>query len=140
MAGAGWPSTIYPGGDDLAAGRGASSAPSRSLAWLQPEGRRAPPQVLVGAALVVLALIASSSPAVAKGQFLSWQSWDLYNRPGKPVNVEYVWKADYNGIRFPKNRTRVFTVQASAAPSTGGRRRSMRSCNDHWDEDLVPLA
>ena len=140
VAGAGWPSTIDPGGDDLARGAVLLATALALVAWLQPEGRRAPPQILVGAALVVLALIASSSTAVAKGQFLSWQNWDFYNKPGKPVNVDYIWRADYNGVRFPKNRTRVFTVQASPK-SVYWRATTLDAfVNDHWDEDLIPLA
>ena len=52
--------------------------------------------------------------AIAKSQFVEWENWDFYNKPGKPVNVEYIWKANYDGIDFPKERTRVFTVQAPA--------------------------
>ena len=140
VAGAGWPATIDPGSDDLGRGAMLLAAALALIAWLKPEGRRAPPQILVGAALVVLALVASSSTAVAKGQFLSWQNWDFYNKPGKPVNVEYIWKADYNGIRFPKNRTRVFTVRASAK-SVYWRATTLDAfSNDHWDEDLIALS
>jgi transglutaminase-like putative cysteine protease len=140
MAGAGWPSTIDPGTDDLARGAVLLAAALALVAWLKPEGRRAPPQILLGATLVVLALIASSSTAVAKGQFLSWQNWDFYNKPGKAVNVAYIWRADYNGVHFPKNRTRVFTVQASPR-SVYWRATTLDAfVKDHWDEDLIPLS
>ena len=114
VAGAGWPATILPGNDDLGRGAFVLAAVLALVAWLRPEARRAPPQILVGLGIVVVALLASSSGAIAKGQFVDWENWDFYNKHGKPVNVEYVWRANYDGIEFPKDRTRVFTVQAPA--------------------------
>ena len=140
VAGAGWPATIMPGDDDLGRGAFILAAVLALVAWLRPEGRRAPPQVLVGIGIVVVALVLSSSGAVAKGQFVSWENWDFYNKPGKPVEVSYVWRANYDGIDFPKERTRVFTVSAPAR-STYWRATTLDAfANDRWDEDLVPLA
>jgi transglutaminase-like putative cysteine protease len=136
-AGAGWPATILPGDDDLGRGAFLLVAALALVAWLRPEGRRAQPQVLTGTALVVLALIVSSSSAVAKGQFIGWQDWDLYTKPGKRVGVEYVWRSNYNGIRFPKKRTRVFTVHAPQN-SVYWRATTLDAFrNDVWDEDLI---
>ena len=140
VAGAGWPATIYPASDDLARGALLLAAALALVAWLQPQKRRAPPQILAGTGLVVLALIASSSGAVAKTQFLSWQNWDLYNKPGKPVSVEYIWRANYNGIKFPKKRTRVFTVRAPSR-SVYWRATTLDAfADDHWDEDLISIS
>ncbi len=139
-AGAGWPATIMPGRDDLGRGAFLLAASLALVAWLRPEGRRAPPQILVGTALVVVALIVSSSGAVAKGQFLDWQSWDVSTKAGKRVTVEYVWRANYNGIQWPKKRTRVFTVAAERR-STYWRATTLDAfVNDHWDEDLVSIS
>jgi protein-glutamine gamma-glutamyltransferase len=138
-AGAGWPATILPGSDDLGRGAFILAAALALVAWLRPETRRAPPQVLTGTAILVLALILSSSGSVAKGQFLGWQDWDLYNKPGKPLSVEYVWKANYEGITFPKERTRVFTVHAPKR-SVYWRATTLDAfADDHWDEDLISL-
>ena len=52
------------------------------VAWLRPGSRRAPPQILVGTGLVIPALTASSSGAVAKSQFLNWQDWNLSEKAG----------------------------------------------------------
>ena len=139
VAGAGWPATILPGNDDLGRGAFVLAAVLALVAWLRPEARRAPPQILVGIGIVVVALLASSSGAIAKGQFVDWENWDFYNKPGKPVNVEYVWRANYDGIEFPKDRTRVFTVQAPAR-SVYWRATTLDAfADDHWDEDLYSL-
>ena len=139
-AGAGWPATILPGSDDLGRGAFLLAAALALVAWLRPENRRAPPQILAGTALVVLALIVSSSGSVAKGQFIGWQNWDLYTKPGKRVGVEYVWRSDYNGVRFPKKRTRVFTVRASER-SVYWRATTLDAfTNDLWDEDLISVS
>jgi transglutaminase-like putative cysteine protease len=139
VAGAGWPATILPGNDDLGRGAFVLAAVLALVAWLRPEARRAPPQILVGIGIVVVALLASSSGAVAKGQFVDWENWDFYNKPGKPLNVEYVWRANYDGIDFPKDRTRVFTVQAPAR-SVYWRATTLDAfTDDHWDEDLHSL-
>ena len=139
VAGAGWPATIMPGDDDLGRGAFVLAAVLALVAWLRPEGRRAPPQILVGFGLIVVALIVSSSGAVAKSQFIGWENWDFYNKPGKPVEVGYVWRSNYAGIDFPKERTRVFTVKAPAR-STYWRATTLDVFeNDHWDEDQYPL-
>jgi hypothetical protein len=139
VAGAGWPATILPGKGDLARGALLLVAALTLVAWLRPGARRAPPQVLAGTGLVILALIASSSGAVAKSQFLDWQNWDLSARAGKPVSVQYVWRANYNGIRFPRKRTRVFTVQAPER-SVYWRATTLDTfTRDVWDEDLLAL-
>jgi transglutaminase-like putative cysteine protease len=139
-AGAGWPATIMPGSDDLGRGAFLLAAALALVAWLRPEGRRAPPQILTGTALVVLALIVSSWGSVAKGQFLGWQSWDLDVKHGKPLSVEYIWNSNYDGIRFPKKRTRVFTVRAPNR-SVYWRATTLDAfVNDGWREDPIPVS
>jgi transglutaminase-like putative cysteine protease len=136
-AGAGWPATILPGSDDLGRGAFLLVAALALVAWLRPESRRAPPQILAGTALVVLALIVSSSGSVARGQFIGWQNWDLYTKPGKRVSVEFVWRSNYDGVRFPKKRTRVFTVRAPDH-SVYWRATTLDAfSHDVWDEDLL---
>ncbi|MEK6274032.1 MAG: transglutaminaseTgpA domain-containing protein [Actinomycetota bacterium] len=139
VAGAGWPATILPGTDDLARGALLLVAALALVAWLTPGARRAPPQILAGAGLVIIALIASSSGAVAKSQFLGWQNWDLTSTSGKRVGVQYVWTSNYNGIRFPRKKTRVFTVRAPAR-SVYWRATTLDSfAHDLWDEELFVL-
>ncbi len=137
VAGAGWPATILPGQDDLARGALLLVAALALIAWLRPGARRAPPQILAGTGLVIVALIASSSGAVAKSKFLEWQNWELTRNAGDPVGVEYVWESNYKGIRWPRKRTKVFTVRASER-STYWRATTLDTfIRDVWDEDLI---
>jgi hypothetical protein len=136
-AGAGWPATILPGSDDLARGAFILIAALALVAWLRPESRRVPPQILTGTALVVLGLIVSSWGSVAKGQFLDWQNWELPTKQGKRLSVEYIWKSNYDGIHFPKKRTRVFTVRAPDR-SVYWRATTLDAfVDDAWTEDLI---
>ena len=139
VAGAGWPATILPGTDDLARGALLLVAALALVAWLRPGSRRAPPQILVGTGLVILALTASSSGAVAKSQFLNWQNWNLSEKAGKPVSVEYVWRSNYNGIRWPTKRTRVFTVHAPARAVYSRATTLDAFVHDKWEEDLFAI-
>jgi transglutaminase-like putative cysteine protease len=67
--------------------------------------------IAVAVVLIAAAALASTSEAVAKGAFLSWQSWDPYDRPDTPVGVQYIWNSHYLGIHFPKKKTTVFRVR-----------------------------
>jgi transglutaminase-like putative cysteine protease len=87
--------------------------------------------------VVVLALTLSASGAVAKGQFVDWQSWDFYNKPDAPVGVSYVWRADYDGVKFPNKRTRVLQVRASSRASYWRATTLDSFAEDHWNEDLT---
>ena len=139
VAGVGWPATIYPG-QDLARGAVVLIAVLALVAQLKPTGRRWAPQILVGTGLVVLALVTSSSGAVAKDQFLNWQNWDLSAKTGPSVSVSYVWRSNYSGISFPKKRTRVFTVSGPSRSAYWRATTLDAFVNDHWREDQIPAA
>jgi transglutaminase-like putative cysteine protease len=134
----GWPATLIPGERPLVPGMLGLIGVLAILFLLRRDG---PPRGVlhaagVGLVLVLVAVVASSSDAVAKPAFLSWQSWDPYDRPTTPVSVEYVWRANYEGIEFPKEPTVVMRVKAS------GPRRSLYwrattlddYSGDIWDE------
>jgi transglutaminase-like putative cysteine protease len=136
----GWPATLIPGGSALRSGALALVGVLAILFLLRGEGR---PRGLLQAAgvaglLVAVAVAVSTSEAVAKPAFLSWQSWDPYDRPTEPVSVDYVWKANYDGITFPEEPTTVMRVKVS------GSKRSLywraTTLDDYtgqiWDEDL----
>ena len=87
----------------------------------------------------MVALLASSSGAVAKPQFLNWQNWDFSKKDGPSVSVSYVWKANYSGISFPKKRTRVFTVRGPSR-SVYWRATTLDAfVRDHWREDQISV-
>ena len=127
LLGAGWPATMLPGDNELARGLLILATGLVLLAAVRPGPLKLRSQVLTGAAVVVLALTLSASGAVAKSQFVDWQSWDFYNKPDAPVGVSYVWRADYDGVKFPNKRTRVLQVRGSSRRATGGPRRSTPS-------------
>ena len=64
-------------------------------------------------ALVAAALAAATQPAVAKSEFLHWQTWKPISRPPAQVGVRYVWDSNYDGFTWPRKTTTVFKVQAS---------------------------
>jgi transglutaminase-like putative cysteine protease len=114
LIGAAWPLTLV-GGHGLARGALLLAGVLALLAW----GRERPPLsarpvLAAGVVLIAAAAVASSSAAVTKTNFLSWQAWDLYDQPDDPVDVRYVWDANYGGIHFPKKKTVVLTVAAPA--------------------------
>jgi transglutaminase-like putative cysteine protease len=111
----GWPLTLLPGHGDLARGALLAAAVLLLLAGAAAvPGRRVLAGIAIGALVVLTALGASSSPAVAKNELLRWQKWDPYNRPEKPVGVRYVWDSNYTGIHFPRKVTDVFHVSGVA--------------------------
>ena len=115
LVGAGWPATLLAGHDFQ---RGAVLL-AGLLAVLVGLGERPRAQgyaVVAGLAVVLAAVAASSSPALARHEFLGWQSWDFYTRPAKPVAVSYVWNSNYSGLTFPRKPTVVLKIKAPAAP------------------------
>lgn len=136
----GWPATLTPGDSPLGAGVLALVGVLAVLFLLRRDEPAGGLLQGAGVALVLVAaaVAASSSDSVAKGAFLSWQSWDPYDRPTEPVSVEYVWNANYDGITFPEKPTTVLRVKVS------GSRRSLywraTTLDDYtgqvWDEEL----
>jgi transglutaminase-like putative cysteine protease len=111
LVGAAWPVTLVPA-NELRWGAAVLAVTLMLLAAAgskPPRGLRTP--AIAAAALVVASLAAATSPAVAKGEFLDWKRWDLYDRPDDPVGVRYVWDASYSGIEFPEKKTRVLTIE-----------------------------
>jgi transglutaminase-like putative cysteine protease len=136
FAGAAWPVTLIR--DAPTASRGALLLVTALilLAALRPGPRTGLRQTaLVGGGLVVAALIAVSSPAVAKGGFLNWEQWEPYTRPEKPVDVSYVWDANYRGIDFPKKSTTVLTIKAPPRAPYWRATTLNVFLDDHWREE-----
>jgi transglutaminase-like putative cysteine protease len=139
IAGAAWPATLVSG-PGFARGALILGAVLSILAW----GRRhAPhslrPAVVAGAVLALATLGATSSDAVAKGEFLSWKRWDPYDKPDDPVGVRYVWDASYGGIRFPEKVTTVLTVDGPGRALYWRATTLDTFTEDRWIEDLRPI-
>ena len=117
VVGAAWPATLVTSGNELLRGAAIFGAVLLILVGSASRSRRAHRQALLaGAVLVLAAAAASTSPAVAKGAFLGWQSWDAYDAPDDPVSVAYVWDANYDGIAFPEKKTTVLKVRGPSRP------------------------
>jgi protein-glutamine gamma-glutamyltransferase len=136
FAGAAWPVTLIRDAPSTTRGVLLLLAALLLLAVLRaPESRRGGGQTaLVGAGVVLAALVAVSSPAVAKGGFLNWEQWEPYTRDRKPVSVSYVWDADYDGIKFPKEATTVLTIKAPRRVSYWRATTLDYFLDDHWRE------
>ena len=115
LVGAGWPATLLQGHDFV---RGAALLAGLLvlLAGLREQRRFSGYAAVAGVAVVLVALAASSSPALARHGFVNWQSWDFYTRPARPVSVSYVWSSDYSGLHFPKKQTVVLRITAPSRP------------------------
>jgi transglutaminase-like putative cysteine protease len=135
-----WPATLIPGSSPLRAGVLALIGVLAILFLLRRDepARGILQAVGVAVVLVALAAVVSTSDAVAKPAFLSWQTWDPYDRPTEPVSVSYVWQANYDGIQFPEKATTVMTVKVEGAKRSLYWRAT--TLDDYtgqiWDEDV----
>ena len=140
LVGAAWPATLL---SDTGAGRGAAVLGVVLLLLAASDRRPAGgyrPAVGAGAVLVVLAVVAAGSPAVAKSQFLDWKTWDPYDQPDEPVSVEFAWDANYGGITFPKKTTTVMTVDG-VDRSVYWRATTLDTFDGtRWVEEQAPIA
>ena len=127
LLGAGWPATMLPGGNELGRGLLILATGLLLLAAVRPGPVKLRSQVYAGGAMVVLALTLSASGAVAKSQFVDWQSWDFYNKPDAPVGVSYVWRADYKVSSSRTSARACSRFVARRGRTTGGPRRSIPS-------------
>jgi transglutaminase-like putative cysteine protease len=114
IAGAGWPATILVGRAELERGALILGAALLLFAAMRTLPTRDLRQPLVAGAIVVLAaVVVSSSPSVARGEFVDgWRTWDVNSGDGPSIDVRYVWNANYRGIRFPKEPTTVLSIAA----------------------------
>ena len=111
LIGAGWPATLLRG-SELLRGAGILAALLVLFAGLRRRPDVSGRAVMVGGAIVLAAVGAATSPALAKGEFLHWQTWDLHVPDVKPVSVSYVWSSDYSGLNFPRKTTVVLRIKA----------------------------
>jgi transglutaminase-like putative cysteine protease len=115
VVGAGWPATLLTDGRDLLRGGVILATALFMLAGLRAGARRTFARAaLLGGALVAAALAATTQPAVAKSEFLNWQTWNPYKRPPASVGVRYVWDASYDGFKWPRKTTTVLKIHGPA--------------------------
>jgi transglutaminase-like putative cysteine protease len=138
--GAGWPATLV-GGDAVALGALAlAAALSIPLVLRVRSGRSLAVGTLAAGLVVVGAAWASSATTMAREAALDWESWDLYGTSTRATGVRFAWDSNYEGIRFPRQKTVVLTVEGP------DRARYWRTStldlftDDHWFESLLWLA
>jgi protein-glutamine gamma-glutamyltransferase len=139
IAGAGWPATVLSGRAELE--RGAIVLAATLLLFA---GMRSLPTLdlrqplLAGAAVVLAAVVVSTSPSVAKGEFVDgWRTWDVSLGQRPSVGVEYVWNANYAGIRFPQKPTTVLSIGADDQAGVYWRATTLDVfTRDRWLEEL----
>jgi transglutaminase-like putative cysteine protease len=134
LIGAGWPATLLQGHDFLR-GTALLAGLLVVLVGLREERRIVGYAPVAGIAVVLVALAASSSPALARHGFVNWQSWDFYTRPARPVSVSYVWNSDYSGLNFPKKQTVVLRITAPSRPQYWRAVALNDVVNGRWIED-----
>ena len=137
LAGAGWPLTLLPSGG-VVYGAILLVAALWLLAGLRVE--RPTPALAAGALVVLAATGISTSPAIAKDAVLDWQRWEPYGSSDKPVNVDFVWDANYGGIDFPRKETVVLRIRGPERSLYWRATTLDRFADDRWIDDLNVVA
>jgi transglutaminase-like putative cysteine protease len=138
VAGAGWPATLLTGPGDLTRGALILGVALVLLAGLRPASPTLRPAFAAAAAVLAVALVASTSTAVARGSLLSWKTWNPYVHQQR-VSVDYLWRAQYAGVTFPQRATTVFIVQAPQDPRYWRAATLDEFRDDVWNEAPVPI-
>ena len=135
-AGAAWPATLVPDRNELRLGGFVLAAVLLLYAGLRGRGAvTVRPALVAGGVVVLAAVVATSSPAVAKDAFLGWERWSIASSE-PAVSVQFVWDSQYDGIRFPKKVTPVFRVAGITRP-VYWRATTLDSFNGYgWREQL----
>jgi len=138
VVGVGWPGTLLPGHDLLRGGLLLAVVLLATALLRRGPVRGLGVAAAAGAVVVVGALFAADSSALAKRAFLDWQHWDLYTKPARPVDVSYVWDSSYRALKYKGKPTTVFRVKAGPQPHYW--RSSVLNTVEggRWFEELSP--
>ncbi|MBA2616128.1 MAG: transglutaminase domain-containing protein [Actinobacteria bacterium] len=142
VVGAGWPATMtstwVESSRPLVTGALILGASLVLLVLLSGRRRGLGHAAVAGLVLVAVSVAGSTTDAVAKRGFVQWDQWDFYDRPDEPVDVRYVWDANYDGIQFPKEKTTVLKIKASGPKRSLYWRATTLDVyvGDVWREDL----
>jgi transglutaminase-like putative cysteine protease len=138
VTGAGWPATLVDGRAPLAIGALVLGSALWLLVHSRPR-RGAWPGLIVAAAVVAVAATASTSSALERTAVVDWQQWDLYDAPGLPIAVRYIWDANYGGIEFPEKPTTLLRVAAPRRALYWRASTLDTFVADRWIEHLFPV-
>jgi transglutaminase-like putative cysteine protease len=115
LLGAGWPATLLGPSHGLAMGAAILGAALIALAGLG--SRRLPALALPAVAVVAVGALAVGSATAARHGLVHWQTWNLAHVATGPVNVGFVWDAQYGGLKWPAHPTVVLQVQSQQPPA-----------------------
>nr|MBA3384329.1 transglutaminase domain-containing protein [Actinomycetota bacterium] len=111
VAGAAWPATLLTSSNTVGRGAVILGAALVLLGGLSSAARLR--QGSIAAAVVVIAaVLVSGVPAVAKGAFLGWETWEPSGKDDLPISVSYVWDSNYGALEWPAKKTTVLTIEA----------------------------
>jgi transglutaminase-like putative cysteine protease len=138
VVGVGWPGTLLPGSDLVRGGLLLVTVLAATTVLRRGPVRGVGAALVAGTVVLIAALGAASSPALAKRAFLGWQHWDLYTKPAKPVDVSYVWDSSYRDLTFRGKPTTVLRVKAG--PQQHYWRVSVLNTveSGRWFEEIAP--
>jgi len=111
VAGAAWPATLLTSSNTVARGAVILGAALVLLGGLSSAARFRQGSI-AAAVVVVAAVLVSGVPAVAKGAFLKWETWEPSGKNELPISVGYVWDSDYGALEWPERKTTVLTIEA----------------------------
>jgi transglutaminase-like putative cysteine protease len=111
VAGAAWPATLLTSSNTLGRGAVILFAALVLLGGLSSAASLGQGSV-AAAVVVVAAVLVSGIPAVAKGAFLPWETWEPSGKNDLPISVGYVWDSNYAALTWPERKTTVLTIEA----------------------------
>jgi hypothetical protein len=115
LVGAGWPATLLGPSHGIAMGAAILGGELVLLAGLG--SRRVPTLALPAVCVVAAAAVAVGSATAARHGLVHWQTWNPTSTAAGPVNVGFVWDAQYDGLDWPKHPTVVLRVEAAQTPA-----------------------
>jgi len=114
VVGAGWPATLFDPARGVVVGTAILVA---GLALLAGLGARRVPLLAAPASVAVALVALGIGSATAAGRALvHWESWDPAGAPATPVDLSFVWDAQYLGLDWPKKQTVVLEVRTRRRP------------------------
>jgi transglutaminase-like putative cysteine protease len=139
VAGVGWPATLL-GGRAVAFGTVALAAGLAIPLILRATSIRTLfAGAAIGTVVVVSAATASSATTLGRDSVLDWQSWDIRGSASQVPSVSFAWSSNYDGIRFPADKTVVFTVKGPTQATYWRASTLNLFSEEHWFEHLLWL-
>ena len=139
VTGAGWAATLADGQTVALGAITLAAALSTPLILRVRSGPALVAGVVAGAAVVAGAMWASSATTVARGAALNWESWDFQKVSAPATGVRFAWDSNYDGIRFPPEKTVVLIVDGPEQARYWRASTLDLFASDHWFEDLLWL-